>query len=62
MPERPKPPIDVARLRQLNPIEARAYLGDGNYGGKYQRSDRDMLALWEVSVEETRAVIDEGWA
>jgi creatinine amidohydrolase len=61
MPERPKPPIDVAHVRQLNPIETRAYLGDGNYGGVYQRSDRDMLALWEVSVEETRAVIDEGW-
>ncbi len=62
MPERPKPPIDVARVRQLNPIEARAYLGDGNYGGVYQRSDRDMLALWEVGVEETRTVIDGGWA
>ena len=57
-----KQPIDVAHVRQLNPREARAYLGDGNYAGVYQRSDEEMLALWQIGVEETRAVIDEGWA
>ena len=36
----------------------RAYLGDGNYGGVYQRSDEEMLALWQVAVEETRALLD----
>ncbi len=61
IPERAKPPIDVARAQQLNPIERRAYLGDGSYGGLYQRSDREMLALWQVGVEETRAIIEEGW-
>ena len=49
------------RARQLNPFDLRAYLGDGNYAGVYQRSDEEMLALWQIGVEETRAVIEEGW-
>jgi hypothetical protein len=28
----------------------------------YQRSDEDMLALWQAGVEETRAIIDTRWA
>jgi creatinine amidohydrolase len=59
LPDRPKPMIDPARVKQLKPIEVPAYLGDGNYGGLYQRSDDDMLALWQVGVEETRKVIDK---
>jgi creatinine amidohydrolase len=62
MPQERKTPIDLAQARQLNPIDLRAYLGDGNYAGVYQRSDEEMLALWQVGVEETREVIDEGWA
>ena len=61
MPQEQKAPIDLARTQQLNPIDLRAYLGDGNYAGMYQRSDEEILALWQVGVEETRAVIEEGW-
>ena len=62
LPDLQKPPIDSVRLRQLDPQGVRAYLGDGSYGGRYQRSDEEMLALWQASVEETRAVMAEGWA
>jgi creatinine amidohydrolase len=41
---------------------ARAYFADGNFGGVYQRSDEEMLALWQVAVEETRALLVESWA
>ncbi|MCB0159052.1 MAG: creatininase family protein [Caldilineaceae bacterium] len=41
--------------------EMRAVYGDGNYGGLYQRPDDEMLALWEIAVTETRALITEGW-
>jgi creatinine amidohydrolase len=40
----------------------RNYIGDGNFGGQYQRSDEEMLALWQVAVDETREVIERGWA
>jgi creatinine amidohydrolase len=39
----------------------RAVYGDGNYGGYYERPDEEMLALWQAGVQETRALIAEGW-
>jgi creatinine amidohydrolase len=61
MPSNPRAMVDLDRVRLLDPVELRAYLGDGNYGGKYQRPDDDMLALWQVAVEETRALLDGSW-
>ena len=53
--------VDLARVRTLDPVSLRKYLGDGNYGGLYQRSDEDTLALWEVAVQETRALLTGNW-
>ena len=41
--------------------EMRDFFGDGNFGGYYQRPDAEMLALWAVAIDETRALIEEGW-
>ncbi len=41
--------------------EMRAVYGDGNYGGYYQRADEEMLALWDVAIAETQALLTEGW-
>ncbi len=62
LPAERKPMMDHARFMQLDPKAKRAFLGDGNYGGLYQRPDAEMLALWEVAVAETRAIIADGWA
>ncbi len=62
MPPAQKAPIELARIRQLTPIDLRTYLGDGNYGGLYQHADEEMGSLWRVGVEETRAIIDTQWA
>jgi creatinine amidohydrolase len=62
MPAERKPMMDHARFMQLDTTAKRAFLGDGNYGGLYQRSDVDMLALWKVAVDETQALIAGGWA
>jgi creatinine amidohydrolase len=56
-----KPMIDVERARMLDPAGMRALIGDGNYGGRYQRPDHEMLAIWDVAVQETRALIADGW-
>lgn len=61
MPDRKKPMMHLARFQQVDPKRKREVLGDGNYGGLYQRSDEDMLAIWRIAVEETRALIAEGW-
>ncbi len=54
LPDDPKPMADLARMRLWPPAALREYLGDGNYGGFYQRSDAEMLAIWQVAVTETR--------
>jgi creatinine amidohydrolase len=39
----------------------RALIGDGCFGGEYQKPDAIMLALWKVGVEETPEVLDGPW-
>ena len=56
-PDVQKPMIDLAALRTLDVNDVRRLLGDGNFGGRYFRSDEDMNQVWKVAVEETRALI-----
>lgn len=60
-PEGASPPIDRHRMTVMTPAEVRTYLGDGNMGGRYQRADDDMRALWAVGVEETREQLEGPW-
>jgi creatinine amidohydrolase len=53
--------VDLATVRVLGPAALREYLGDGNYGGLYQRPDEDMLAIWQVAVDETRSLLTGSW-
>jgi creatinine amidohydrolase len=62
MPAEQKPMCDVDLLRQLDPGSVRAYLKDGNYGGRYERTDEEMMKIWSAGVEETHALLAEGWA
>jgi creatinine amidohydrolase len=62
MPPEQKPMIDHAHMRLLDPKGVRDYLGDGNFGGHYQRPDEDMLAIWQVAVAETRGLLEGPWA
>jgi creatinine amidohydrolase len=61
-PTQRKPLIDFAYMRVLDPAGVRKYLGDGNFGGYYERPDTEMQQIWDVAVAETRALIEEGWA
>jgi creatinine amidohydrolase len=61
-PKKQKPMIDLARMRVMAPAAVKAYLGDGNFGGYYERPDEEMLALWDVAVKETRALLQGDWA
>ena len=61
-PKTQKPMVDLAKLRQLSSERAKEFLGDGNFGGHYQRSDEEMLEIWEVAKQETRSLITNGWA
>jgi creatinine amidohydrolase len=60
-PERPKPPPDRELMRASPPDAARRILGDGSFGGDYQKPDESMLALWAVGVEEVREALEGPW-
>jgi creatinine amidohydrolase len=60
-PSQQKPMIDFDKMRGSSAQEIRVQLGDGNFGGYYEKSDDDMAALWAVAVEETRVLIDTKW-
>lgn len=62
MPSERKPMADLDKLKTVGAAGVKAMLGDGNFGGHYQRSDADMQAIWDVAVAETRALIEDGWA
>ena len=54
--------VDIPLMMLMNPAEIRAYIGDGNMGGVYQKPDEEMMVLWQTAVEETRALLDGPWS
>ena len=62
MPETQKPALPYAEWTHLGAAAIRERLGDGNFAGRYLRSDADMAALWSVAVADTREQLESGWA
>jgi len=56
--DKPMAPIDEERG---NPARIREILGDGTFGGAYERPDEDMLELWSTAVQEVRELLETGW-
>ncbi len=61
LPGGQKPMIDIARMRMMDSAGVRAYLGDGNFGGVYQKPDEQMMQMWRAGVEETREALEGPW-
>ena len=60
-PDGEKTLIDFEQLDMSNPKDIRALIGDGNFGGAYQKPDDVMLEIWKIGVEETRAKLEGPW-
>jgi creatinine amidohydrolase len=56
-----KPMVDVEMLNRLDPAGVRELLGDGSFGGRYERPDEEMMEVWRTGVEETRELLERGW-
>jgi creatinine amidohydrolase len=61
LPANKKTMIDIGLMRAMDANAVRQYLGDGNFGGAYQKPDDQMMAVWRAGVEETRAAIEGPW-
>jgi creatinine amidohydrolase len=62
LPPEQKPMVDFDRLKDRSPRAVRELLGDGNYGGFYQKPDAQTDELWAIGVAETRALLEGDWA
>lgn len=62
MPSEQKPFVDFEKLRDRNAAGVRQVIGDGNYGGVYQKPEADTDRLWSIAVEETRALLEGDWS
>jgi creatinine amidohydrolase len=61
-PAAPKPLVEAVRIVDDDPEGNRRLLGDGSYGGLYQRSDEEMSRLWNAAVAELRRTLEDGWS
>ncbi|HSG07822.1 MAG TPA: creatininase family protein [Longimicrobiales bacterium] len=57
-----KAAVDLSGRESLSAEAFRDRLGDGSFGGYYERPDEDLLAIWELGVAETRELLEGGWA
>lgn len=60
-PAAPKPIVDREIMKAHPAAMARDILGDGSFGGDYQKPDDVMLAIWQTGVAETRAQLEGPW-
>jgi creatinine amidohydrolase len=61
LPQERKAVLDSAAYRTADPDGIRNLLGDGSFGGPYERPDEEMLRVWEVVVAGVRELLEHGW-
>jgi creatinine amidohydrolase len=60
-PEGKKAMVDHDEIDIASPDAVKAMLGDGNFGGEWQKPDDLMMEIWRVGVKETRALLEGPW-
>lgn len=53
--------VDLKKLIQVGSNTVKKIVQEGNYGGSFTRSDEDMLAVWDVAIDETIELLQNGW-
>ena len=62
LPQKHKAPVDLSDREEISLARFREVLGDGSFGGYYERSDDELERVWTIAIEETRARLTEGWS
>jgi creatinine amidohydrolase len=61
LPAGHKPPVDVPERLRASAEDVRRALGDGSFGGFYQRPAHETDRVWSIAVAETRELLAKGW-
>lgn len=62
VPAEPKPPMDEAAYQAVDAPGVRELIGDGSFGGPYERPQEDLDRVWQSAVVEARDQLESGWA
>ena len=62
LPQQHKPSVDLSDRDEISLQRFGELIGDGSFGGWYERPDEEMHAIWSVAVRETRARLESGWS
>ena len=60
-PSEGKSMVDLAAMRRRDPVGVRELIGDGSFGGRYERPEEDVQQVWRAAVGEARHVLEHGW-
>jgi len=61
VPNGHKSPVDLSGRDDISLSGFREVIGDGSFGGWYERSEAEMSNIWEIAVRETQARLTDGW-
>jgi creatinine amidohydrolase len=61
LPRGPKPPMDEVAYEVADAQGVRELLGDGSFGGPYERPQKDLDRVWQTAVAEARDRLENGW-
>ena len=59
--ELPPEPKQSVAYGVVHPRRVRELIGEGSFAGVYQRSDDEMLRVWDAGVREVRDLLEHGW-
>lgn len=57
-----KEPVELGDRGDLSAGLFRERIGDGSFGGDYQRPESEMMRIWDVAVDEVRERLATAWA
>ena len=60
-PKGEKPVIDKKLIKATSSETVLEIIGDGSFGGPWQRHDEEMTAIWETGINETREALEGPW-
>ena len=60
-PQGHKASVDLEGREEMSAQQLRERLGDGSFGGYYERPDEVLLEVWRIAVEETRNLFEGEW-
>tara|TARA_B100000029_G_scaffold73770_2_gene65517 strand:- start:17 stop:721 length:705 start_codon:yes stop_codon:yes gene_type:complete len=61
VPKEHKGAVELPDRDDITHKRFREIVGDGSFGGWYERPDEEMKTIWSIAVDESRTKLESGW-